>query len=783
MLALYSFLRIASIVLALTPFASALGSTCSMPLGQGTSGADDPFWMQSIKHQGKAPFSPSPSIYTVFRNVKDYGAVGDGIHDDTAAINSAISAQGRCGLGCESSTVSPAIVFFPKGTYLVSTSIIPYYYTQLIGDAKTPPTLLASASFSGMAVIDADPYIPNGFGAQYWVNQNNFFRSVRNFVIDVRRVPATSSQGTGLHWQVSQATSLMNIVVEMSSASNTVHQGIWMENGSGGYMGDLVFNGGKYGIWGGNQQFTIRNVTVNNAQIGIYALWNWGWTYQGLNFVNCQVGFDIATGGLTESTQSAGALAIIDSVATNTPIFARTSKASNGSLGGSLVLNNVKLNNVPVAVGVVGGAVVLNGGTTTIASWVQGNVYRGASGAGTFIQGNVPAPSKASSLLDSNGRIVGRPHPQYSSYSISQFVSVRDHGAVGDGVTDDTAALVDIFNKYSGCKIIFFDAGVYVVTRTVTIPAGTQMVGEAWTVLAGKGSAFQDQNNPRPVFRVGETGSQGITEITDIVFTTVGPAAGAIIVEWNVRDPAGIQAGAGMWDTHIRTGGARGTNQEGDRCPRDGSGGTAACTAAFLNLHLTAQSSAYIEGAWVWLADHDLDVPGNAQITVYSGRGILSESQGPVWLIGTAAEHHVIYQYNIVNAANHYMSLIQTESPYYQPDPSSPAPFTINGVFNDPNPYSGKPSAWGLVVKNSKNILIFGAGLYSFFQDFLEVCLVTKSCQSQIANIDTASTGISIYSLSTVGATYQVSVNGAGVANQSGNINGFASTITSWSQS
>lgn len=27
-----------------------------------------------------------------------------------------------------------------------------------------------------------------------------------------------------------------------------------------------------------------------------------------------------------------------------------------------------------------------------------------------------------------------------------------------------------------------------------------------------------------------------------------------------------------------------------------------------------------------------------------------------------AAEHHVIYQYNLVNAKNHYLGLIQTES-------------------------------------------------------------------------------------------------------------------------
>lgn len=57
------------------------------------------------------------------------------------------------------------------------------------------------------------------------------FRSVRNFVIDVRNVPAGMSQGTGIHWQVAQATSLINIVFYMSAAPGTAHQGIWMENG------------------------------------------------------------------------------------------------------------------------------------------------------------------------------------------------------------------------------------------------------------------------------------------------------------------------------------------------------------------------------------------------------------------------------------------------------------------------------------------------------------------------------------------------------------------------
>lgn len=78
--------------------------------------------------------------------------------------------------------------------------------------------------------LDADPYIPGGGGAQWFVNQNNFFRSVRNFVIDLRQMPPSAS-ATGLHWQVSQATSLMNIRVEMSTEAGNNHQGAFWTRG------------------------------------------------------------------------------------------------------------------------------------------------------------------------------------------------------------------------------------------------------------------------------------------------------------------------------------------------------------------------------------------------------------------------------------------------------------------------------------------------------------------------------------------------------------------------
>ncbi|KAH6909779.1 glucan 1,3-beta-glucosidase [Coprinopsis sp. MPI-PUGE-AT-0042] len=727
-----------------------IGAQACTPLGNGIARPSDPWWMESIKHQGSSPTHPDPNGYRPFRNVKDFGAVGDGVKDDTCCnqvrpshlvctmlsshpFSAAISFGNRCGQGCNSSTVSPAVVYFPRGTYLVSSSIIAYYYTQLVGDPKNPPTLLASNNFEGIAVIDADPYIPGGGGKQWYVNQNNFFRSVRNFVIDVRRLRRC-----------------INIVVHMSEAANTAHQGIFMENGSGGFMGDLVFNGGRYGIWVGNQQFTVRNITVNRAKTGIYSQWNWGWTYQGLTINNCGIGVELNTGGLTIETQSTGGEAIIDAVVVDTPIFIRTTKPSNGSLAGSIALNNARLVNVPVAVSVLDGPVVLQGGTKTIASWGQGNTYRGSDGTRRFVQGDMPSFPKPASLLDSSGRIVGRTRPQYENYAVSEFVSVKDYGAKGDGRTDDTAAIQKVLNDFAGCKIIFFDAGHYHITNTLLIPAGTRMA---------KGSRFEDVNNPQVIFRVGEKGSVGVVEITDIILTTYGPAAGAIVVEWNIKEPSGQKAGAGMWDSHIRTAGSLSQNS----MDLD----SLAVRPAFLNLHITTSATGYFEGTWVWMADHDLDGDGSSMITTYSGRGILSQSQ---------AEHHTAYQYRLVGAKDHFMGLIQTESPYFQPTPPAPGPFPVNPTYLDPTPYdtpARNPSAWALSVQQSQNIIIFGAGLYSFFNSYTQECIETRNCQTQIANIDSAS---SVYI-----SVYQLSLNGQGIIREGDNINGFASTVTYWS--
>lgn len=49
---------------------------------------------------------------------------------------------------------------------------------------------------------------------------------------------------TGIHWQASQATTLQNLVFNMPQANNkntSSHVGIFMENGSGGFVSGTCF--------------------------------------------------------------------------------------------------------------------------------------------------------------------------------------------------------------------------------------------------------------------------------------------------------------------------------------------------------------------------------------------------------------------------------------------------------------------------------------------------------------------------------------------------------------
>ena len=54
----------------------------------------------------------------------------------------------------------------------------------------------------------------------------------------------------------------------------------------------------------------------------------------------------------------------------------------------------------------------------------------------------------------------------------SDWISVKDRGAVGDGVADDTAAIQIAFAQIKRGTTVYFPPGTYKVTATLTLTGG-----------------------------------------------------------------------------------------------------------------------------------------------------------------------------------------------------------------------------------------------------------------------------------------------------------------------
>ncbi len=388
----------------------------------------------------------------------------------------------------------------------------------------------------------------------------------------------------------------------------------------------------------------------------------------------------MSSGG--SSSQAVGSVTFIDSTIADTPIGILTSHDSDVSSfsNGSLILENVYFKNVRTAVQGPKNATALAGtsGSLRVAAWGQGHQYS-PTGPASF-QGIIPEFFRPKGL--SAGDVYyQRSKPSYAAIPVSQFSSTRAAGAKGNGIADDTAALQKAINAASiSGQIVFFDAGTYRVTKTLYVPRNSKLIGESYSVIMSSGPFFAKIKHPKPVVQVGQPGEVGSVEWSDMIVSTQGSQAGAVLIEWNLATFGGQ---SGMWDVHTRIGGFAGSNLQSNDCPapinsdapsntnatssnttvstswkgsfqnstasgwnttspssahNNSSNASSSCMGAFMSMHITAAATGlYMENVWLWTADHDLDstLPksANTNITVYAGRGLYIESQkGNIWL-------------------------------------------------------------------------------------------------------------------------------------------------------
>eukprot|EP00672_Neobodo_designis_P024626 CAMPEP_0174837674 /NCGR_PEP_ID=MMETSP1114-20130205/6903_1 /TAXON_ID=312471 /ORGANISM="Neobodo designis, Strain CCAP 1951/1" /LENGTH=737 /DNA_ID=CAMNT_0016071747 /DNA_START=39 /DNA_END=2252 /DNA_ORIENTATION=+ len=659
-----------------------------------------------------------PAGFTVVRNVKDYGAVGDGVHDDTAAFIAALTIDkatvNRTGLwnasqyGCQ--TTRPSLVTVPAGTYRLTQTLPVPYYTQLVGaEYHTRATLLFQlpSGASSYRCLDAGTDEGPGHGWYGGANQDNFYRQIRNLIVDT----TGCAKCTAVHWMVSQGTVISNVELNLDSDGT----GIYMESGSGGFMGDILIRGGHTGMKLGNQQFTFRNITIDGAGYAIDVVWNWVFTFAHVTFRNNKVG--------VISGANAGSMNFIDCN------FEHVGHAIEmWGHATTLYVEGASWKNVSVTLRTLFSTV-----TTPYAGY-----FVGRNQTGEIALYELPPAQRPAALVGADGRYPSVTRPNFAG------PVVRLNLTNGTDVTDTLQGALN--NAAAAGHAVLLPYGTYFVSRTVVVPTGTRLEGQVWTRIAATGAYFANASQPRVMLQLGEPGDIGTMQLADLLLTVQGPAPGAVLVRWNTR--AALPGDCGAWDVHFRIGGAQGTGLTGAECPTTTpfpSAAGAACQAAHTLLHLAPSSgNVYLENVWGWVADHDID--SGVQTNIFAGRGLVSEAQhGGVWTFGVAFEHSFLGQF-ILNkpGAAHLLVVPQTETPYYQPmfplDASTPG-IGYNATADPSYGTAAAPNAmhaYGVyfaAASASAPLWIVGAGHYSFFDNWNStVCgSVVAPCQRVIA--------------------------------------------------
>lgn len=175
-------------------------------------------------------------------NVLDFGAKGDNVTDDTAAIQAAIT----------SIAASGGIVYIPQGIYVVSAPITVPSKVSVIGDGIGVTRFSATLAFSANQAV-------------FYANGSNTVR-FENFSI-LGNTNGTNGAGTGIHCKTGFGNQIRNVFI-----SNTTQAGIRLEEQNTAWVDSCwLQSNGRVGYTDnhGIMVYSVAGSTVANYGIKI----------------------------------------------------------------------------------------------------------------------------------------------------------------------------------------------------------------------------------------------------------------------------------------------------------------------------------------------------------------------------------------------------------------------------------------------------------------------------------------------------------------------------------
>lgn len=264
---------------------------------------------------------------STYVSVKDSGAVGDGVTDDTSAIQSAINTVQGFGGG---------VVFFPTGTYKTTSTLnVTSNAVYLLGEGRQAsiiaPTAMSTANilFNGVSQggLDSLAIIPSALGATAAVRLTNCHNTtITNFLISGNSTIGVWVQGGASQFlstisdfeiagcstagiQIGGGSGLVQDTTVSNGIIASCYNGILLTNSSGTYISavDVIssINAGVATYPATGEKTTaclFDRVLADTSAASGFSFFNNGGTVTDINLVNCwsatnnQHGFHFANG-------------------------------------------------------------------------------------------------------------------------------------------------------------------------------------------------------------------------------------------------------------------------------------------------------------------------------------------------------------------------------------------------------------------------------------------------------------------------------------------------------